>query len=179
MDLGVRQIRSSGKGSGSIELTLPSDLRELVGLQCRVLWRDGSRPDIVLQPDLRSAHRAFAALWHSMAALLFRDDTNTPGIPLGSFVFALQPRPGSDAMPFLCWRDGLALAAAAPHDPSGIARTLWAFGRVMAARLQIDPSLADGFGAACGYLVSGVPATPDAQDPATSSPPRCSRRIPS
>ena len=53
MDLGVRQIRSAGKGSGSIELTLPADLRDLVGLQCRIMLRDGSRPDIVLQPDLR------------------------------------------------------------------------------------------------------------------------------
>jgi hypothetical protein len=164
MDLGVRQIRSAGRGSGSIELTLPAELRDLVGLQCRIMLRDGSRPDIVLQPDLRCAHQAFADLWHTMATALLHTDVDAPPLPLGAFSFGLQPRPGTGEMPFLSWRDGVALSAGAPHDPGVIARTVAAFAQAMATFLDIDASLAAGFGAASGYLVAGVPATPDGQE---------------
>ncbi|MGD0105855.1 MAG: hypothetical protein ABSC06_17720 [Rhodopila sp.] len=164
MDLGVRQIRTAGKGSGSIELTLPAELRDLVGVPCRILLRDGSRPDIVLQPDLRRAQAVFAAIWDAMAAALLHDDGDAHTVPLGAFAFGLQPRTGAGERPFLCWRDGLALSAAAPHDPGAVSRTLAAFGQAMAARLHIGPALATGFGAACGHLVTGVPATPDGQE---------------
>ena len=118
MDLGVRQIRTSGKGSGSIELTLPAGLRDLVGLPCRVILRDGSRPDIVLQPDLRHALAAFKTVWHAMGAAVVPDDAKTSimpvALPLGEFAFGLQPRATGGEMPYLCWRDGLALAALGP-----------------------------------------------------------------
>ncbi len=164
MDLGVRQIRTAGRGSGSIELTLPTDLRDLVGLPCRIILRDGSRPDIVLQPDLQTAHRAFAALWQAMAATLLREDANTPALPLTAFSFGLQPRTSSGGMPFLSWRDGLALAASPPHEAGAVSRTVAAFGHALADALKIDPALASGFGAACGFMLSGVPATSDAQE---------------
>lgn len=163
MELGVRQIRTAGKGSGSIELTLPADLRDLVGLPCRIMLRDGSRPDIVLQPDLRRAHVAFHALWHAMAIAMLRDDTDIPALPLAAFSFGLQPLHGSRDRPFLCWRDGLALADSPPHQPIAISRTLGAFGQAMATFLDIDPLLAAGFGAACGYLVADVVPHPDGQ----------------
>lgn len=164
MDLGVRQIRTSGKGSGSIELTLPADLRDLVGVPCRIILRDGSRPDIVLQPDLQTAHRAFSALWRAVATTLLRNDANPPALPLAAFGFGLQPRAGDGGMPFLCWRDGLALAAPPPHAAGAVSRTVAAFCHALAAPLGIDPALASGFGAACGTLLSGVPATSDAQE---------------
>jgi hypothetical protein len=164
MDLGVRQIRTSGKGSGSIELTLPADLRDLVGVPCRIILRDGSRPDIVLQPDLRRAHQAFTTVWHAMATALLPDDDDTAALPLDAFAFGLQPRADTGELPYLCWRDGLALSAAAPHDPAAVSRTLAAFGQAVAARLHVDPTLAAGFGAACGYVVSGVAASPDGQE---------------
>jgi hypothetical protein len=161
MDLGVRQIRTAGKGSGSIELTLPTDLRDLVGLPCRITLRDGSRPDIVLQPDLQRAHTAFSALWQPMALLLLRDGAP---FPLAAFGFGLHPRPGAGAAPFLCWRDGLLLAAPPPHESAAVSRTLGAFGHALAAPLDIAPALAAGFGAACGYLLSGNPASSDGQE---------------
>jgi len=174
MDLGVRQIRTAGKGSGSIELTLPAELRDLVGVPCRIILRDGSRPDIVLQPDLSRAHQAFTAIWQkTLAALLYADGGRLSvslgvalplALPLEAFAFGLQPRVGGHDMPFLCWRDGLALSAAAPHDPGTVSRTLAAFGQAVAGRLHIDAGLAAGFGAACGYLVTGVAATPDGQE---------------
>ena len=67
-------------------------------------------------------------------------------------------------MPFLCWRDGLALAASPPHAAGAVSRTLAALGHALAAPLDINPALASGFGAACGYLLCGVAATSDAQE---------------
>ncbi len=164
MDLGVRQIRTAGKGSGSIELTLPPDLRDLVGLPCRIILRDGDQPDIVLQPDLKCAHQTFLQIWQTMAAVLLRDAADVSALPLTAFVFGLHPRTRGGEQPYLCWRDGLALGAAAPHDPDAVSRTLAAFGQAMADRLNIDPALAFAFGAACGYLVAGVPPTQDGQE---------------
>jgi hypothetical protein len=170
MDLGVRHIRTAGKGSGSIELTLPAELRDLVGLPCRIVLRDGSRPDIVLQPDLQRALIAFAALWQAMARGLLRDGVasaggeETPKFPVAAFGFGLQPRSGASDRPFLCWRDGLVLAGPAPHDPAAVSRTLAAFGHALSGPLHIAPALAAGFGAACGYLVCGVPAHADGQE---------------
>jgi hypothetical protein len=170
MDLGVRHIRTAGKGSGSIELTLPAELRDLVGLPCRIVLRDGSRPDIVLQPDLQRALIAFATLWQAMARGLLRDGVasaggeDPPKLPVAAFGFGLQPRSGASDRPFLCWRDGLVLAGPAPHDPAAVSRTLAAFGHALSGPLHIAPALAAGFGAACGYLVCGVPAHADGQE---------------
>jgi hypothetical protein len=164
MDLGVRQIRTAGRGSGSIELTLPTDLRDLVGLPCRIILRDGSRPDIVLQPDLRRAHQAFSDMWQAMATALLQGDVDVPTLPLATFDFGLHPRSGGGDRPFLCWRDGLTLAAAAPHDPTAVSRTLAAFAHAMAGLLKIDATLAFAFGVTCGFLVAGVPPTSQGQE---------------
>jgi len=162
MLLGTRQIRTSGKGSGSIELTLPADLRDLVGLPCRILLRDGSRPDIVLQPDLRGALHAFQALWQAAVQCLAEDRRHWP-LPLDVFGFGLQPRFGQSDTPFLCWRDGLALSGPVPHDPFCVSRCLAAMCQAMAGELGIDDALAADFGAACGYLATGVHPGPEAQ----------------
>jgi hypothetical protein len=163
MDFGSRHIRTAGRGSGSIEITLPTDLRDLVGLTCRVTLRDGARPDIVLQPDLQLAQAAFAALWRAMAAALARDG-DVPALPLTEFGFGLQPSVRGGDEPYLCWRDGLSLARGAPHDPIAISRTLAAFGHALAPDLRIAPNLAAGFGAVCGYLAAGVVPSADGWD---------------
>jgi hypothetical protein len=160
MDLGVRQIRTAGKGSGSIELTLPADLRDLVGLPCRITLRDGSRPDIVLQPDLARAQMAFAELWGGMGGVL----QQTGGLPVAAFSFGLHPRLSAGDAPFLSWRDGLSLAGPAPWGVAALSRTIAAFGHAMAGGIGIDPALAGSFGAACGYLLTGALASPDAQE---------------
>jgi hypothetical protein len=160
MLLGTRQIRSSGKGSGSIELTMPAELRDLVGLPCRIILRDGSRPDIVLQPDMKGAIDGFSHLWRGLAGAL--QDEREP-LRMRAFSFGLQPATGRNA-PYLCWRDGLALAFPPPHDPIAVSRTLAAFGQVLAAELGVAAELACGFGAACAYLTIGVAPKPDAQE---------------
>lgn len=164
MDLGVRHIRTAGKGSGSVELTLPTEFRDLVGLPCRITLRDGNRPDIVLQPDLRRAHAAFAELWAAMAAALLPQDTTAPALPLGAFSFGLQPQAGGNERPFLCWRDGLSLAAEPPHEPAAVGRTVAALAQAIAAYLPIASHLAASFGAVCGALAAGAVVAPDGQE---------------
>ena len=63
MHLGTRRIRSAGRTSGSIEITLPTMLQVLEGTQCQLMVRDGPRPEIVLQPDLTAAQDLFQTLW--------------------------------------------------------------------------------------------------------------------
>ena len=70
MELGTRNIRSAGHGSGSIEVTLPSPLRDMAGLPCRIALRDGLRPEIVLVPEMRPAREAMQRLWNLLAPLL-------------------------------------------------------------------------------------------------------------
>ncbi len=152
MDLGVRQIRTAGKGSGSIELTLPVELRDLVGLPCKVTLRDGSRPDIVLRPDLRRALDAFESLWRPMARSLL---PHAPGVfPAARFTFGLQPRAGGEG-PYLCWRDGLQLALGAAQDSEALARVFAAFAHAMACDIGIEPGFAGGFGVVCGLRLTG------------------------
>jgi hypothetical protein len=161
MDLGVRQIRTAGKGSGSIELTLPAELRDLVGLPCKVTLRDGSRPDIVLRPDLQRVHDALDRLWVAMALILLPDEP--AAFPSTAFTFGMQPRPGGDG-PYLCWRDGLALAGVEPYDAAAVSRTLAAFAQAMAEDIGIAPALASGFGAACGARLTGMVPDPLEQE---------------
>ncbi len=164
MELGVRRIRTAGRGSGSIEVTLPSALRTLVGLPCRVILRDGLRPDIVLQPDLRDAHAAFVAVWRGMTAAVLRGTAEQPAFPVASFGFGLQQRDGGAEAPYLCWHDGLALAERAPHPPHAVARVVAALGQALAAELAVAPGRAWEFGAACGFLASGVAPSLEVQE---------------
>ncbi|MBI1879961.1 MAG: hypothetical protein HYR94_17375, partial [Chloroflexi bacterium] len=66
MYLGTRKIRSAGRTSGSIELTLPPQLQGLEGVECRLVVRDGPRPEIVLQPDLSAAQALLQELWQKL-----------------------------------------------------------------------------------------------------------------
>jgi|GEM_PF-3185658 hypothetical protein len=160
MDLGTRQIRTAGKGSGSVELTLPGKLRRLVGLPCRILLHDGERPDIVLQPDMAQARDAFMALWRSLALALLGEPA--PEFPAAAFSFGLLPRHGAPDSPYLCWQDGLALGAGAA-EPEAVARSIAACADQMAADLAIAPALAGPFGAVCGFSAIGRMAFPEWQ----------------
>jgi hypothetical protein len=162
MDLGVRQIRSSGNGSGSVEVTLPSALRDLVGLPCRITLRDGLRPDIVLQPDFRPARAAFTLLWRHLATSLPDpfDDAATTDLPVTRF--ALRLAPGSDpcegADPVLAWLDGLALSGPPPHDAQILARCVAGLAHARAAALGLRDKA--GFGAGCAYALTGIVVHP-------------------
>ena len=73
MYLGSGRIRSAGRTSGSIEITLPPALQAFTGLGCRVVVRDGLQPEIVLQPDFADAAPRLEALMGSAVVGLGRE----------------------------------------------------------------------------------------------------------
>jgi hypothetical protein len=155
MDLGTRPIRTAGKGSGSVEVTLPTELRPMVGLPCRIMLHDGAHPDIVLRPDLAVARDAFASLWQNVAIVLLPSGGAPPTWPREQFSYSLQPCHTPASVPSLAWQDGLALAAC-PDCAAAMGRSIAACAQVLGAELDISAALAPGFAGACGYLASGA-----------------------
>ena len=76
MYLGMCKIRSAGRTSGSIEITLPPALQTFTGLGCRVVVRDGLHPEIVLQPDFADAWSYLEALWKKLSLALGSDESS-------------------------------------------------------------------------------------------------------
>lgn len=158
MDFGSRSIRSAGLGSGSIEVTLPSRLRDLTGLSCRITLRDGLRPEIVLVPDLRPARQALQALWTRLAAAL---DLPQGPLPLAETGIALRPD-GAPAR--LAWTDGLLLAAPPPHAPEATARLLRAMGIPAATQAGVAAELAEACAATFAFAATGLVPRPEDQE---------------
>jgi hypothetical protein len=173
MNLGTRPIRTSGKGSGSVEVTLPATLRPMVGLICRIWLHDGARPDIVLSPDLSPARAAFAQFHASLASVL------TPSAPpppwrAEDFGMSVSPRAETGGLPTLAWSDGLALAAGEANGAT-IARVAHAALLSLAAPLALAPQVAPVFAAAGAVLLSGqilAPAWQEATDLAAARLPQ-------
>ncbi|MCO6418740.1 hypothetical protein JYK14_21635 [Siccirubricoccus sp. KC 17139] len=153
MELGTRCIRSSGAGSGSIELTLPASLRELQGLACRITLRDGRHPEIVLQPELRGALAAFRAL----AARLHGALGLPPEAPeLETRIASLHPIPSGAGVARLAWTDGLALAGPPPQKREALARSLRALAEPAGVAAGLGEAWAPGFAAALAWLLTGL-----------------------
>jgi hypothetical protein len=51
-ELGVRKIRSAGRSTGSVVITLPPELARLEGLDCTISLRGGKSPILVIEPNL-------------------------------------------------------------------------------------------------------------------------------
>ncbi len=154
LELGTRNIRSAGQGSGSIEVTLPSPLRDLTGLPCRIGLRDGLRPEIVLAPDLRPARDALARLW----ALLTTALSGPAGeLPLAEIGIAMLPDPGLER---LGWADALSLHRAPPHPPEALCRALRAMALAAGPGLGLAGGARSGFAAAAAYTVTGLVPLP-------------------
>lgn len=68
--IGARKVRSAGRASGSVEITLPPELAAFQGVECRIVLRDGARPEIVLEPDLARAVETFTRTWVGLRSLL-------------------------------------------------------------------------------------------------------------
>ena len=75
MHMGRCKIRSAGRTSGSIEITLPPALQPFTGLSCRVVVRDGLQPEIVLQPDFSDVWSLLEALWEKLSLALGSDES--------------------------------------------------------------------------------------------------------
>ena len=161
MDFGRRHIRTAGKGSGSVELTLPTSLRRLVGVSCRVHLNDGEQPAIVLQPELSAARDNFVRIWCSLSSALLGEYSSD--FTAARFEFGLMPKQGVRSAPYLCWEDGLALSAAAPAS-APLGRVVAACTESLADELGIASFMADAFGIACGFLSCGHIVSPDWQE---------------
>ncbi|WP_187830227.1 hypothetical protein [Siccirubricoccus phaeus] len=159
MELGTRSIRSSGAGSGSIELTLPAALRELQGLPCRITLRDGPRPEIVLQPELRGALAAFEKLGALLRGALGLAPED-PG--LSERIASLHPTPSASGAARLAWTDGLALAGPPPQPRDALARSLRALAEPAGVAAGLGEAWAPGFAAALAWLLTGL--VPDAME---------------
>ncbi len=172
MELGTRSIRSAGQGSGSIEVTLPSPLRDLTGIACRIALRDGLRPEIVLLPDLRPARDALGRLW----ACLAQAWAISPGaLPLAEIGIALRPAEGLDR---LAWIDALALAQAPPHQPDALCRTLRAMAAHATAALGLPGAHGPGFAAGVAYVLTGLVPLPADQEACDIAAATLSGRLP-
>ncbi|NJN16139.1 MAG: hypothetical protein HC822_07600 [Oscillochloris sp.] len=154
MFLGTRRIRSAGRNSGSIEVTLPAQLQELEGLECQLLVRDGPRPEIVLQPDLALIQEVIGDTWHGLQLAL--SEAGELG-DLGPADAALTIFPGGPwtERPALALVDLLAIRRRGVGAPDALARVLAALALIAARRLGIRPALDSAFADVVAYLLTG------------------------
>lgn len=164
MEMGARTIRSAGRTSGSIEITLPTGLRVLTGTRCRLLLREGACPEIALQPDLSEARRLLEALF-ACVRLGMGQDTEPGAFPAGGVSLRLfAPRHWQET-PVLAYADALTLLhdeGAPPRrlqaSPSGeaSARLLAVMALVAGREIGLTGAFAAGYGEAFGFLATGV-----------------------
>jgi hypothetical protein len=162
MLFGSRKVRSAGRTSGSVEITLPARMQILEGVECRLTLRDGAHPEIVLQPDVSVADTIFGELWERLR-VAFAQIGDTGEFSLADFnVGLLPPRYWHDRPP-LSYQDALAIHRArvegAPFQPGSGVNHLITFLSVGAAyRLGLEGRFALAFGIVVGYLASGISA---------------------
>ena len=177
MYLGVRKVRSAGRNSGSVEVTLPVQLSVLEGVECRLMLRDSPRPELVLELELADVHAFFREMWGKTALGLAEAD-DVGDFSTGDFVLALFGSPRAPDRPLLTYSDGLIAMRSQPTslsetlrepgpsdlDPGSeaVSRVIGALGAAAGYRLGLTRAFAQGFGDALGYLVTGSASGPGA-----------------
>ena len=158
MYLGSRKIRSAGRTSGSIEITLPVKLQNLLGVSCQVELRDGLRPEIVLQPNFADVQGVMRLIWGKLGIGL-REIGEISEFRLGDFTVSIFPHQYWKDRPPLSYADALKTLESWKENEDcrheGFCRLL-AF---MAVRAGVLLGLADefslAFGDAIAFLVTG------------------------
>lgn len=173
MYLGSRKVRSAGRSSGSVEVTLPVPLSVLQGVECRLVVRDGARPEVVLEPELGEAQAFFRDMWEKLAlglvevgeigdfsvaafATTLFSPARAPERPALTYADGLsalrgQARPGVGGVPVV----GGAVASELSAAREALARVLGALGAVAGGRLGLR-ALAPVFGDGLAYVMTGV-----------------------
>jgi len=161
MYLGICKIRSAGKTSGSIEITLPPALQTFTGLGCRVMVRDGLQPEIVLQPDFADAWSSVEALWEKLSLALDSNESIGDLAPSAFMLTLLPPRHWQRGLP-LAYADLFSVVRSGEHATSGdieaLARVLSVLGAAAGRSLGLHYTFALGFGEAVAYAVTQVSA---------------------
>jgi hypothetical protein len=168
MYLGTRRIRSAGRTSGSIEITLPTPLQVLEGVECRLMVRDGPRPEILLEPDLSAAQALFHTLWQKLRLGLGEMD-ELGDFSAADFTLALFPPRHWQERPPLAYADALVVLrqqAPTPSPPQGgrgrsaesLTRLLAFLAVAAGYRLGLSGVLGLAFGDAVAYLITAIPA---------------------
>ncbi len=165
MDWSKRRIRSAGRTSGSVEITLPAEMQALEGVECRLVLRDGARPEIVIQPDTSLAEAVFAELWERLR-VAFAKIGDVGDFSLADFDVGLFPARHWRDKPPLSYQDALAIhrsrqEEASPgrfREGSGAIHVVTFLAVDAAYRLGLQDRFAMAFGVVVGYLVSGMSA---------------------
>ena len=89
---------------------MPPELASLEGLDCRILLRDGPRPEIVLQPDMTQAIAVLELVWDRLTALLSLVG-GIGDLPLQEFDLVLLPASSHYGKPVLAFADALRAGA--------------------------------------------------------------------
>ncbi len=164
MDWGNRRIRSAGRTSGSVEVTLPADMQALEGVVCRLILRDGARPEIVLQPDVSLAEKVFTELWERLR-IAFAKIGDIGEFSLADFEVGLFPPRHWRDKPPLSYYDALVIHRSRqeegrgrflPH--AGVTQVVTFLAVDAGYRLGLEGRFALAFGVVVGYLVSGMSA---------------------
>src|SRR3990172_6023068 len=164
MDWDKRRIRSAGRTSGSVEITLPAEMQALEGVECRLVLRDGARPEIVIQPDTSLAEAVFAELWQRLR-VAFAKIGDTGDFSRAAFAVGLSPARHWRDKPPLSYQDALAIhrsrqerAGKRFRESSGVTHVVTFLAVGAAYRLGLEGRFALAFGVVVGYLVSGMSA---------------------
>ncbi len=155
------KIRSAGRTSGSIEITLPPVLQTFTGLGCRVVLRDGLQPEIVLQPDFAEAWSYLQSLWDKLALALSSHESIGDLAPSDFMLTLLPPRHSQRGLP-LAYADLVTLTRSAEirteAELQALARVLSILAAAIARELGLERPLALGFGDAVAYVITQVSA---------------------
>jgi len=158
MYFGSRRIRSAGRASGSVEVTLPPQLHGLQEIKCRLMLRDGTHPEIVLQPDLSSAHTLLLQLWQKLRMGLASIGEIGDFDP-SSFTLALFPPRHWQQRPPLAYSDALMVLRSTTDGESheAIARLTGYMAIAVGQHLGLSEALALAFGDTLAFLLTGTP----------------------
>lgn len=157
MQLGMSKIRSAGRTSGSIEMTLPPVLQAFTGLGCRVLVRDGLQPEIVLQPDFADVWSSLETLWEKLSLALGTQESAGRFTPGAFTLTLLPPRHSQRGLP-LAYSDLVRLTRSGDvlkqDELAALVRVLSVLAASIARELGFEPAFALGFGDAVAYVVT-------------------------